>query len=317
MFRFLIPVAALVACEPSGMGPIGYDDEPVVERCDAVVSRTFPSDGAVDAYYRGTVEFHLSEADPLATVTATFPGTVEVRDEGRVIAYTPDAPLAPSTAYEATLDYCGGTPTIGFTTSVLGAPLESVDLVGRTFRIGLMDARFDGAPGLAEVAATLLARALLVEVVALDETGVSLRVALGDDDAAAQHPCMGTIDLPAADFSMAPYFTLQATDVSFGSSGTTVDLASFAFTGTLSPDATWMGGGTFRAVLDARDVASLLDTSADGLCSVAAGLGIPCGECADAEPMCVTIDADQIVGEWLDGVSVESIEDPTILPDCD
>jgi len=281
------------------------------------VSSTLPTDGAADAYYRGAVEFHLSAPDPEATVTATFDGTLDVRDEGTLIVYTPTEPLAPGTAYEATLDYCGGKPTIGFTTSELGSPMGEVDLVGRTFRIGLMDARFAGGPGLAEVAATILASALLVEVTQADEAGVALRVALGNDSDTGQHPCMGTIELPAADFSLAPYFTLEATDVSFGSSGTTVDLASFAFTGTLSPDASWMGGGTFEAVLDARDVASLLDTSPDGLCSVAEGLGIPCGECADHEIMYVTIDADQISGEWLDGFSITRIDDPAILPDCD
>jgi len=317
MNRIVASVALLVACDPSGMEPVGHDDEPVVEVCDTTVTGTLPGDGATDAYYRGAVEFHLSAPDPEATVSASFDGTVEVRDEGRVIVYTPTEPLAPSTSYEATLDYCGGKPTIGFTTSELGAALDGVDLVGRTFRLGLMDARFAGGPGLAEVASTILARALLVEVTAADANGVALRVALGNDSDTGQHPCMGTIELPAADFSQAPYFTLEATDLSFGSSGTTVDLASLSFTGTLSPDASWMGGGTFEAVLDARDVASLLDTSPEGLCSVADGLGIPCGECADGETMCVTIDADQIAGEWLDGVSVTRVDDPATLSGCD
>ena len=316
MRHALFAVIALTGCDRSGMDPV--DDEDPVVTCDTVVNTTIPADGAVDAYYRGSVEFALSEPDPEATVSATFPGTLEVKDDGAVIAYHPTEPLAPHTTYEATLDYCGGKPTIEFTTSELGESLGDVDLVGRTFRIGLVEARFAGGPGLSEVAAELLARALLVQVTAIDETGVHLRVALADDaDTSRQDPCMRTIELPAADFTLSPYFSLQATDVSFGSASVTVDLVALEFAATLSSDASWVGGGTFQAILDARDVAALIETSPEGLCSIAEGLGVPCGECADGEPMCVTIDADGIVGEWLDGVSIEVIDSGSNVVGCE
>jgi len=274
----------------------------------------------MEAYYRQAIEFELSEPDPTAVVFADFAGEQTTRDDGLVVVYTPDEPLEPLTEYTVGLDYCRGTPEIGFYTSELGLLLdEDMDLLGRTYALALDEVRFLAGDGLEEVAATLVSPTMLVSAHAVDEDGIHLRVALpSDEDPETQDYCIRTVELPVADFVEAPFFSLTATDVSFGASSATVDLRRLDFTGTVSPDGSWMGGGTFAAVLDTRDIAQIIaGSSPETLCAIAAGLGVPCDMCPqDGAEWCVTLDVLEVTAEWLPEVEIDPILEANADPRC-
>jgi len=300
----------LAGCATEPLHSIADDTGTPPPPCGITVDATLPAAGADAAYVRGPIEFHLSDADPNAQVVADFPGQQTLRDDGRTVVFTPDAPLRPETAYTVGLDYCGGHPSIDFTTSALGEPLDpGVDLVGRTFALDLADARFLAGPGLEDVVATYLSPQILVSVVDENAAGLHLRVALPlPNDLQAQDPCARTVDLPSAAFDEAPFFVVQGTDLDFGTGDQTVNLRSLSITGTMAPDGTWMGGGTFDALLDARDLATLLASTPDDLCSVAEGLGVPCAPCPqDDAPYCVDVQADHLTADWLPDTPVTDV----------
>jgi len=312
-------IALLCACDEDTFRPVD-DSVDVVPTCDTTIVSTNPRNASVDAYYRQAIEFELSEPDPTAVVFADFPGKQSSRDDDRVVVYTPDDPLEPLTEYTVGLDYCRGAPEITFKTSELGLPLDDqIDLQGRTYALDLSEVRFLAGEGLEEVAATLVSPTMLVGVYAVDEEGIHLRVAMpSDDDPEVQDYCVRTVDLPVADFFDEPFFSLSATDVSFGASSATVDLRRLDFTGTVSPDALWMGGGTFAAVLDTRDIAQIIvGSSPETLCAIADGLGVPCDLCPqDGQPWCVTLDVLDVTADWLPDVQIDPILEASADPRC-
>jgi hypothetical protein len=304
-------VLALLSACTEWTRTVEDDSDAWVPTCDTTIVSTNPRNGSMEAYYRQAIEFELSEPDPTAEVFADFSGEQTTREDGLVVVYTPDAPLEALTEYTVGLDYCRGAPEISFFTSELGLSLdEEADLLGRTYELDLGEVRFLAGEGLEEVAATLVSPTMLVSAHTLDEDGIHLRVAMpSEEDPEAQDYCVRTVDLPVAYFGEAPYFSVSATDVSFGASSAVVDLRRLDFTGTVSPDGAWMGGGTFTAVLDTRDIAQIIvGSSPETLCAIASGLGVACEMCPhDGEEWCVTLDILDVNAEWLPGVEVDPI----------
>ena len=103
------------------------DKTPVdTSACTVAVDETFPAEGATDAYIGGRIEFRLSDDDASATVTladasgADVPGDLAFNADQDAVFFTPTTPLQPLSSYTATLTWCGGQSTLGFTTSDLG-----------------------------------------------------------------------------------------------------------------------------------------------------------------------------------------------------
>lgn len=299
-------------------GPFVHVDpsEPAAPACDITIVETVPADGASDAYHRGPIEFHLSEADPTATVVADFPGVQSTRDEGRVVVFTPTDPLEPGATYAVGLDYCHGSPTIAFTTSDYGEALAIDDLVGRTYVVELADARFPAGESIADLVASVFTDRLLVGIVAVTGDEVELRIALpAEGDEIAQDPCIRTVELPAGWFAEAPYFEVSGSELLVDAYAGRIRLADLFVSGTLASDGTTVGGGTLRTTIDARDLATALDLlDEETLCVLAEGLGAPCTECPDGASTCVAVDVDQIEAWWAEGVSLEPVVD--VAPDC-
>ncbi len=301
----LLSLFALTACSGGDDTTDTADTDTNSEACDVEIDETIPASGAFDAYYRGNIEFILSDPDPTATIVTDIPGTLSVLDDGERIVWQLSAPLAPSTSYTATLKYCGGEAPLSFTTSALGTPIEDgVELVGKSFAIDLSTARIVEPAGIGDVLGSYLTQSIIVGVTDVSDTQIQMVGALGKEGSnpPAQDFCDPTIPFPAADFSQAPFFSIGPEDTELRVAGFDITIGQLVIEGTLSPDASSFEGGVLSGTIDTRPLAPLLDDSGNegAICDLAVNFGASCEACpADGEPFCLTLVADQLVGEGL------------------
>lgn len=280
--------------------------------CEIEVDETIPADGAVDAYYRGWIEFHLDDPDPTATIETDIPGTQDTNEDGDVIYWIPSEPLAPSTAYTATLHYCGGDPEISFTTSSLGTAVAPEDLLERTYALDLQGARIVEPDGIGSVLTSQLTQQILVGVQTADATSIQMIGAIGAEgsDPPVQGYCDPTIPFPAADFDGNPFFSIGPEDTTLSVAGYDIEIGQLEITGTFAPDGSYFGGGTLSGTIDTRPLAPLLDESGDpnAICELAINFGAECQACpSDNEPYCLTLVADQIDAEEVAGLTLKEV----------
>ena len=308
--------AALLGC------PVDIDTqiEDTSVDCPITIDKTHPLDGATDGYYRGAIEFHLSEPDPTALVIADFDGIQTARAGGSTILYTPTVPLDPETTYTVGLEYCRRAPSIEFTTSSLGTTLtDPSSLVGRTFTLDMLQARFVAGAEVAATAATLFDRNLLASVVGLDGDWLRMRIggALGDDPE-NQDFCARTVDLPAADVTNLPWFHLLTDELQFGAYAVDMFLYQLQLSGTFAADGSSIGGLAMTTVVDSRDIAELISgQTADSLCEIMGNLYIPCELCpTDGHSYCFDLSFEDLSGSPVDS-ELESIETANTDPRCE
>lgn len=307
MSRSLIVLSLLItACtgdedKTDDTGDSGSDS------CGITIKSTLPAANAVDANYRGAIEFNLSDADPTATVSSSIAGTTTLVDDGETVIYTPNAPLAPSTAYTVTLDYCGGTADLSFTTSSDGTPLADVQvLVGRTYALDLAGARILEPAGVGSVLTSYLTQDILVGITAVSSTEINMIGAIGAEGAnpPEQDYCDPSIPFPVADFDEQPYFQIGPQTTTLAVAGFALEIVNLEITGTFAADASYFAGGTLAGVIDTRPLAPLLGEDGDegAICDLAVSFGAVCSACpSDGEPYCLTLVADQIVAEEVAG----------------
>lgn len=302
---YMLAVLGLVGCsgadKDSGSGT-------ETAKCETKVNKTIPATGASDFYYRGYVEFQLSEADDSAKVTSDVPGTQTMSDDGKTIYYTPSAPLEPDTSYTVTLTYCGGVVDLDFTTSSLGKEIEPSVLVGKTFALDSAKANIVEPAGVGAALSSLLTTKVLAGVVSADASKVQMIGAIATDGTTDQDYCNPSIPFPEADFTEAPYFKIGPADTTLSISGADILVQDLEITGTFASDASSFGGGTLKGTIDARDIAAALPDlgyDAAGLCDLIAGFGASCMACSDTQPYCLGLVADSIVADGVSGTLVE------------
>lgn len=292
----LLLTLAAFGCTPDA--PV---DSAAEEACQVTIKETTPTTGSIDAYYRGTIEFVLSGADPTAEIETDIPGTQSVRDN--TIVWTPSAALSPSTQYSATLHYCGGDATIDFTTSALGTALEpALELVGKTYNLKLGDARIVEPPGVGGLLSEYLDVAILAGVTTVTDTQIEMLGSLGKEDAEAgtvQDFCNPTIPFPVADFTGSPYFLIAgdgATEISVA--GYTIAIENLEISGTFAANGDHFGGGTLKGTIDTRPFDDLIEEGAEpgAVCELVPSFGVDCEECPGkpGEVFCLSIAADSI-----------------------
>jgi len=291
---FLILALAFTACDGGDKSDSGVDGA-----CDVTVT-SFPASGAVDAYYRGNIEFRLTGADDTATIETDIEGTQALSADGLTVYWVPAEPLTPGTSYTATLHYCGGDAEISFTTSALGTSLpdDSV-LAGKTYLLDLQNARVTEPPGIGPlIAAELGGVSIFVGVTDVSPPNITMIGALGREDVDnTQEYCDPSIEFPVADFSGTPHFeiggegktTISVADI-------TVEIQNLRIAGDFASDATYFGGGVLEGTIDTRPLDSLLDDSgeAGAICNTASSLGVTCVPCSDNEPYCLSLKVDSI-----------------------
>ncbi|MCB9759519.1 MAG: Ig-like domain-containing protein [Alphaproteobacteria bacterium] len=293
--------------------PSDVDSTPIV--CEIEVDETFPANGATNAYYRGDIEFHLSEPYTDATIAVDgVTGTTWTNEDGDVVYFTPDAPLAPSTEYTATITTCQDTP-ITFSTSALGTTIGDVtSLNSATYTLDLQSGRIVIPPGVGSVLESYLEVTLFMQVEDANSTDISIFGAVADDAGTAQDYCTETLDFPVADFSEAPFFVVGPETTELAVAGYEITIEDLLISGTFAADGSYWGGGVLAGQVDTRPLVDLVEEGGEdnAICEIVAGFGVACETCpGDGEPYCLSIKAVELSGEET-SVTIETIE----MSDC-
>ena len=300
---------------------IGHDSETGdsnVGPCTTQVMSVEPADGAADVYYHhtitvsfdgdgGSAEFSLLDASGVdVPVTATF-------TEGNVQAVL-TADLEPVTAYTLTTSVCGSEASSSFTTNALGSPLDMdpADLIGATYEFRLSDADITEPAFLDLIAGTYLTVPILIGVDSADSTSIDMLGGLGYEttDSYAQDTTLPSWDFPVADFTTQPFFHAQSPLITIMYGTTAIPIEQFNLSGTFAADGSAIEEGYVTGIGDSRYMATLVGKPADDLsavCDLAASLGVNCTECADGEPYCLYIVAENITAERIDGLTLTEV----------
>jgi hypothetical protein len=285
--------------------------------CEIRVESTWPVDGSTSAYFRDPIEFLFSEAVDSAEIDAPVAGTSTLVDDGTLVRFVPDAPLDPNTLYSFGLDYCGGSPSVSFTTSAHGAPLaDSSLLVGAAFATNIGEARWTIGGGVGAVLASVLDRSVLVAVTAAAVDSMDVRVAVGEQGGGdAQDECARTVDVPDIGLVDGTSFTLQTSSLAWDAWDASIEPTDVLLSGTFAPDLSGVGGLSLSAVVDMRDlVTSLGLASADLVCELVDTIDAQCAPCAiDGESYCVALAGDRFEA-W--AVDEDLVEVTTVADSC-
>ena len=316
----LIPLALGCESEPRVMNPEKTHDIPVTvdaPDCDGMARVLSPvSDGQTDFYFLDDIAFEVNKGEDEAQISlldaadAPVAGTtwldpISDREGWTRVVFTPETPLAPSSGHTATLNYCGGSPFVGFTTSPLGTPMETPeDMTGRTFEIDLSDARITRPGPAAQALLALVDHNLLVHVDQADLTGLELTMAAANKITGEQDTCIPTLSMVVeGDLTGTPTIELGPVDVHFDLAGYGVTLFDTTAQATFASDGTFFAGGRMSGVLDARDVVEALADrdvfSSDDptvICESITLLGLECTDCADGEALCLDIEIQGVQG---------------------
>ena len=291
------------------------------------------ADGATDFYYRAAVEFVFDGLDEDATVSVTDGAGAAV--EGSTswvdsnLVFQPAAPLAASSDYSATMTHCAGTSTVTFRTGTLGTPLdEGVDLVGKTFVVGLDGARFVKPAGVGSLLLGLLEQDILLGVTNVTDTEIEMIGAISRDDSSDQDRCEPSIDFPEpADFTSAPFFSIGPENTTLSASGYDISINQLNVAGDFTSDGSAIGGAILSGEIDAREIVGALvggglleEEDPDAVCELIGTFGVSCDACSsDGQAFCLSIYVDQITANADDQTLVAQDEcDPEACSEgCD
>jgi hypothetical protein len=290
--------------------------------CESTVLSLEPADGATAVYYRDPIVVSFEGDGSSADLSLTDAGGAEVPFEtewtdGNVQAFLTTVLDAEST-YTLSVDVCGAASSASFTTSSLGAPLAvgAEDMVGNTYVFRLSDSTITEPAFLDLLASSYLTLPLLISVTAADETSLDLLGGVGElenDGTYTQVISEETWDFPAGDFSEQPYFEAFAEYITLSYNGILIPIEEFHLSGTFTADGTAIERGVGSGLGDSRYMAPLVGRDAGDLaavCEIAAGAGVSCEPCADGEPYCIYIVAEDITAVLQDGLTLTPVDAP-------
>lgn len=333
MTRLLLPfLGLLVACESdtSKTGPDDTgatvdtsdtgDNDTATNDCTVTTVSTSVSEGATGVYYRDTFTVSFSGDARAAGATVALADAAGVTldvaldwSEGNVQASFSSV-LAPETDHTLTVSVCGVDTTVNFRTSALGSPLEGEPsmLEGQTYVFRLSDSEITQPRFLDAVAGTYLTVPILVSVVAADASSIELIGSLGEllnDGSYRQVPREPTWAFPAADFTGHPYFEASSDRIVLAYAGIDIPVEQFTLSGTFSADGTRLEEATVTGFGDSRNMGALLGQAdnPDAMCDLAEAAGVSCTDCADGEPYCLYIVAEQIDALEVPGVTITPV----------
>jgi hypothetical protein len=297
-------------------------DDSQTAACSTELVATIPAAGSSDGYYRAAIEASFDDVVDMAMIDlydasgAAVAGTEARSDDGKTAYFTPLAPLVPGASYTAEVMWCGDTRTIDFTMSALGDPIdEPAAIEGRTYLVGLREARFAEPSGVGPLLATQIDQDILLMVTAVDATSLTMIGALTLENDSGQDFCLPTIDFPQpADFTDAPYWEVQADNATLNVADNEVAIENLVISGTFSSDGTTFGGGVLGGTIDTSLLGGLVGSDdPDYICELAAGFGDECSECPDGTAYCLGLLLDQLQATSVGTVPIRTISQP----DCD
>jgi hypothetical protein len=321
----ILCVCSLLSCggDKSIIDGTGADSGSApVKDCDITINATQPEDGTTDHYYRDPIRFFLSEPDGSAEVLTDISGSTTTEAGGSTILFTPDEPLEPGTSYSVGLDYCHGTPEIGFQTSSYGAALDSdLELEGDVFALDLTSGDYTAGQGAGELLNAIFTRHVIFELEEIQGDELSLLVAISKerDSPLEQDECGRTVRLEGVDISELPYFSADVSELVFGAYNGELRFTRFMVDGTISADGGRIGGISFSATMAVDEISRVLPDMGgiELVCQFAENLGLPCEACpSDDFALCITVAAEHILAQGQD-INVVEVDEPGQADDCE
>lgn len=288
------------------------------QACKERLGGVTPVDGTDDWYHRDDPGFYVEKANPAAydveIVDASGePAPVDLvwdAESQLKATFVLREPLKPATDYTVTITDCAEVHRSTFRTSNLGLPMtvDVESLEGKTWHLDMLGADWL-QPGGAEALIQLYFSApALLGVRFVDGDRIDLLGAPGEVDPFGnlyQGPG-ATWDFPTGDFDP-PYFENQASLVVFQFEGVEIPIYDARLAATFSPDGNGIGGGELSGLGDTRDLGSFLPGGGSNdaaICDLAASFGIDCETCPDGQPYCMFLEARQIDGALVDGLTL-------------
>ena len=299
----------------------GNDTDEPVEQCDITIAGTIPSDGGGAWFYRNPAIITFSEENPTVAFSVTDSAGSDVPvsftwDDVRLNASVlPDSgSWNPSENYSLTIELCGKSPSISFSTSEIGTPLEEdpSTLVGNTYFIDLSSAEYSEPPGVGTLLSLYLDMPLLLGVKNVDATVIDFEAYLGYRDDVS--PDWMAVDMDpwifdGADFSTQPFFAAYTELLTIPYGSVDIPVHGFAIEGTFSSDASSIQKATFTGLGDTSGMGPLMGFGNDpnAVCSLLGQYGIACLDCPDgAGTYCVRLTGEIDEAELLPNVDVVS-----------
>lgn len=284
------------------------------EGCPNLVQNEFPDDGSSGAYIRTAIDFLLLNVEQAATVTLADDAGASVSGStswvGRRIVFTPDAPLANSATYTATLDNwgCPDPVTTTFTTGTTGMdPVAGTALGGNTWGFAVAEGRVVDPPEIEAVVPMMLTFDFLLTALSASDTDVQFIGAVSDE-MGDQSLCSPSIDFPQpADLTENPYFTVVADNMDFVLVGDPLAATNVRLTGTFSAD-----GSTMEGVY----LAALVDMGAE-LCDLMSSSGVDCLACTGGGNTCLDLIVDDMTATPRTTAVFEWAETDIVPEDCE
>ena len=294
------------------LAALGCKEEPPV--CDASIVLTAPVDGAgpvardteLVLEFEGNLPYDFEGFAPtfsLSTEHGSVDGSFSVEDN--TIRFTPDELLPADTEVDWSADVCGESVAGSFTTGALESGVAQEDVAGSSYAIDLADATWISPEGGEELVSMAFGGAFLIGVENVSSTEIDCIGAAGeatDGGSWQQDPCYNTVDFEPMPFNN-PYFLLQSDAIEFTVADQPAILHSVSISGGLTADG--IVDGAFSGEADIRDYdgfdCDMLELYA----------GISCVECkSDGEVKCIWLEAVDVEGDLVDGVTVVPNEDP-------
>ncbi len=282
------------------------DDDDVAE-----IKSTDPQEGDSDFYYKGNVIVEFTDEVTGAAIAladdggGAVSGANSMNDNATILTFDPDADLASSTGYVATISWDGHDDVaLSFSTSEVGGIADVTAIEGADYFLDLGSATFTEPPGVGSLLSQYIADVFVIfHIVDIDEDGGTLEVFGGivdkDGNDYVQDMCTETLPFPGGDWSN-PYMQIGPTDFTIAIEGYEATIIDLMIGGAFTPDGAAMMGGTFDGQMDTRVLDDLIDPGADegAACELLGSLGIECEECPDGSgPYCLTVSAYGILSE--------------------
>ncbi len=336
----LLPLALACDAKTTLLSPKQTPEDPATvdtPDCDGMARILSPvSDGQTDFYFLDDIAFEVNKGEGEALITvvdaegepvlgSTWIDPIVQREGWSRVVFTPDAPLSPNTEHAATLSYCGGAPAVEFSTSALGTPIESPEILsGRRYAIDLSEARVIRPGQVAQALLSLVDHNLLVQIEHAEATEITLSLGAANKVTGIQDTCIPTLSVNVdVDLNGAPTISVGPMDVEFELAGYNVTLYAAMVDATFAADGSHFAGGRMAGMLDARDVVDALAgrdilpaDEPEAICDLLNGLGLACTACADGAPLCLEMEIDGVHGVWSDR-GVESVDDFDCHEDCE
>jgi hypothetical protein len=288
-----------VEAEPGpGLGGVAEPDTD----CANALGTVLPAAGAEHGR-REPLEAWFSRVLPDAVFTlqdndgADVPG--ESAWDDAILRFRPDAPLAPSSDYTATLTWCDGAAqeVVPFHTSAYGTPTDGCDPADRAWILALDEGRVAELSSITPYVLGDLDPRPVLGLVADDAGGRSARVGWTRGTGGAQDYCTATTELPVARWED-PLLITAPTDLVMP--GEDVLLSGLVLEADVAADCESLGGVRLLAQLDARHMGRTwtgeLDDP-DGICEVLDSFGAPCGPCrSDGAIYCLELEIIEATG---------------------